>query len=140
MDKFRIAFNKFDKDGGGTIDAEELGSAMHSLGQNLTRLELQDIIDSVDADNSGTIDFPEFLVLMRAKLADMDTVDDLVEALDLFDPRNSGSVTEAVLKHALLNLGEKLSDEDVAYVFARLPRDASGRFCSRQIAQTLLSN
>ena len=35
MDHFREAFNLFDTDGGGSIDIEELGSCLRSLGQVL---------------------------------------------------------------------------------------------------------
>ena len=34
MSKFREAFIFFDKDGGGCITTKELGTVMHSLGQN----------------------------------------------------------------------------------------------------------
>ena len=37
---------------------------MRSLGQNPTEAELQDMINEVDADGNGTIDFPEFLTMM----------------------------------------------------------------------------
>ena len=33
VDHFREAFNLFDTDGGGSIDIEELGSCLRSLGQ-----------------------------------------------------------------------------------------------------------
>lgn len=53
---------------------------MRSLGQNPTEAELQDMINEVDADGSGTIDFPEFLSLMARyfqtqfrKMKDTDT-------------------------------------------------------------------
>ncbi len=36
---------------------------MRSLGQNPTEAELQDMLNEVDADGNGTIDFPEFLNL-----------------------------------------------------------------------------
>ena len=37
----------------------KLGTVMRSLGQNPTEAELQDMINEVDADGNGTIDFPE---------------------------------------------------------------------------------
>ena len=49
-------------------------------GQNPTEAELQDMINEVDADGNGTIDFPEFLSLMARKMKDTDTEEELVEA------------------------------------------------------------
>ena len=43
-------------------------SVMRSLGQNPTEAELQDMINEVDADGNGTIDFPEFLSMMARKM------------------------------------------------------------------------
>jgi Ca2+-binding EF-hand superfamily protein len=44
--------------GDGTITTKELGTVMRSLGQNPTEAELQDMVNEVDADGNGTIDFP----------------------------------------------------------------------------------
>ena len=43
------------------ISTEDLGKVMRSLGQNPTEAELTDMVNKVDADGNGTIDFPEFL-------------------------------------------------------------------------------
>lgn len=52
----------------GCITTKELGTVMRSLGQNPTEAELQDMINEVDADQNGTIDFSEFLNLMARKM------------------------------------------------------------------------
>jgi calmodulin len=37
---------------------------MRSLGQNPSESELQDMINEVDADNNGTIDFPGMVTII----------------------------------------------------------------------------
>jgi calmodulin len=38
---------------------------MRALGQNPTEQELQDMINEVDLDGSGVIEFPEFCQMMK---------------------------------------------------------------------------
>ena len=47
---------------------EELATVIRSLDQNPTEEELQDMINEVDADGNGTIEFTEFLNLMANKM------------------------------------------------------------------------
>ena len=65
---FKIAFEEFDHDGGGTIDTSELSDLMDSLGMPRSREELEEMVLSVDEDGSGEIDFEEFCVMMATKL------------------------------------------------------------------------
>lgn len=53
------------KDGNGSISSKELGVAMRTLGQNPTEQELLDMINEVDFDGSGSIEFPEFCQMMK---------------------------------------------------------------------------
>ena len=57
-----------------------IGHSDAVLGQNPTEAELQDMINEVDADGNGTIDFPEFMSLMARKMKDTDTEEKLIEA------------------------------------------------------------
>lgn len=50
------AFKVFDKDGSGTISADELKAVMRSLGENLTDAEIDEMVREADKDNNGTID------------------------------------------------------------------------------------
>ena len=56
----REAFNLFDKDADGTIEKEELKKVLNDLGRSISDEELQDMIEDVDADGDGLIDFDEF--------------------------------------------------------------------------------
>uniref|UniRef100_A0A8C1ZBM7 Calmodulin n=1 Tax=Cyprinus carpio TaxID=7962 RepID=A0A8C1ZBM7_CYPCA len=106
--EFKEAFSLFDKDGDGTITTKELGTVMRSLGQNPTEAELQDMINEVDADGNGTIDFPEFLTMMARKMKDTDSEEEIREAFRVFDKDGNGYISAAELRHVMTNLGENL--------------------------------
>ncbi len=92
-------------DGDGTITTKELGTVMRSLGQNPTEAELQDMINEVDADGNGTIDFPEFLTMMARKMKDTDSEEEIKEAFRVFDKDGNGFISAAELRHVMTNLG-----------------------------------
>ena len=73
IEEIREAFNLFDTDGSGTIDPKELKAAMQSLGFEAKNQTIYQMIGDIDKDNSGTIDFEEFLDMMTAKMSDKDT-------------------------------------------------------------------
>ena len=73
---------------------------MRSLGQNPTEAELQDMINEVDADGNGTIDFPEFCTLMARKMKDTDSEEELKEAFRVFDKDGNGFISAAELRHS----------------------------------------
>jgi calmodulin len=70
----------FDKDEDGTITMAELGVVMRSLGQRPTETELRDMVNEVDQDGNGTIEFNEFLQMMSKKMKGADGEDELKEA------------------------------------------------------------
>lgn len=59
----KAAFQHFDLNGDGHISHEELVQSLEKLG--MRDEEIQDIIKEVDKDNSGTIDYNEFCIMMR---------------------------------------------------------------------------
>ena len=77
--EFREAFALFDKDHDGTISSNELETILKSLGQAPTKEELKDMINEVDADGNGTVDFEEFLSMMASKNKDANAEDEIKE-------------------------------------------------------------
>lgn len=62
---FKEAFSMFDADGSGAISTDELTAVFKKLGNEVTKSELHEMILEVDKDDSGEIDFGEFLEMME---------------------------------------------------------------------------
>ncbi|KAL0735359.1 hypothetical protein Bca4012_011569 [Brassica carinata] len=152
ISEFKEAFSLFDKDGDGTlspqifnpvvagcITTKELGTVMRSLGQNPTEAELQDMINEVDADGNGTIDFPEFLNLMARKMKDTDSEEELKEAFRVFDKDQNGFISAAELRHVMTNLGEKLTDEEVDEMIREADVDGDGQINYDEFVKVMMA-
>jgi len=124
--EFREAFALFDKDGDGTISTKELGTVMKSLGQKPTVAELNDMINEVDSDGNGEIDFEEFLSMMAKKLKETDLEEDIREAFRVFDKNSSGIISTMELRHIMTNLGEKLKDSEIDEMIQHADIDGDG--------------
>ena len=70
---FQAAFNIFDSDGGGEISTRELLKVFKMLGFTPTKDELDEIVEVVDQDGSGEIDFDEFLIMMVMQIKERQT-------------------------------------------------------------------
>ncbi|KMK54737.1 calmodulin (CaM) [Aspergillus fumigatus Z5] len=127
-----------DKDGDGQITTKELGTVMRSLGQNPSESELQDMINEVDADNNGTIDFPEFLTMMARKMKDTDSEEEIREAFKVFDRDNNGFISAAELRHVMTSIGEKLTDDEVDEMIREADQDGDGRIDYNEFVQLMM--
>ena len=58
---------------------------LQSLGVHPSDEELEEMINEVDTDGNGVLEFPEFLSLMATKIRSVDTEEELVEAFKIFD-------------------------------------------------------
>uniref|UniRef100_V9LG86 Calmodulin like 3 n=1 Tax=Callorhinchus milii TaxID=7868 RepID=V9LG86_CALMI len=135
--EFKEIFSLFDKDGAGSITTKKLGTVMRSLGQNPTEAELEDMINDVDVDGSGTIDFPEFVAIMVRKMNDTDAEEEFREVFRLFDKDGNGYIGAAELRHVMANLGEKLTDEEIGEMIRAADIDGDGQVSYEEFVQML---
>ncbi|XP_075237394.1 calmodulin-like isoform X2 [Lycorma delicatula] len=124
--EYKEAFMLFDKDEDGQITMAELGVVMRSLGQRPTETELREMVNEVDQDGNGTIEFNEFLQMMSKKMKGADGEEELREAFKVFDSDNDGMISSTELRHVMTNLGEKLSDEEVDDMIKEADLDGDG--------------
>ena len=107
------------------------------------------MINEVDADNNGMIDFPgmniltqlftdcmqladhatkpEFLTMMARKMKDTDSEEEIREAFKVFDRDNNGFISAAELRHVMTSIGEKLTDDEVDEMIREADQDGDGR-------------
>ncbi|XP_011880470.1 PREDICTED: troponin C, isoform 1-like [Vollenhovia emeryi] len=62
--ELREAFRLYDKEGNGYITTDVFRDILHELDDALSPEELDMIIEEVDTDGSGTLDFDEFMEVM----------------------------------------------------------------------------
>ncbi|CEP11988.1 hypothetical protein [Parasitella parasitica] len=113
IQEYREAFQLFDKDGNGSISAPELGVVLRTFGMNPSEAELQDMVDDVDADGNGNIDFDEFLSLVKSFKQEEGDTNDLQEAFRVFDADGNGMIDRSELQKVMLSLNENLSEEEI---------------------------
>ena len=55
------------QDGNGFINRQELGYVMENLGENLPKEEIECLINEIDIDGDGQINYEEFYTMMCSK-------------------------------------------------------------------------
>ena len=115
--KLKETFSLLDKDGDGCITARELGVYLRSLGQNPTEAELQDMIDEIDADGNGAVDFAEFLSAAACEAEEEELAEK--EAYPESNKDGDDSSSAAQLRTYIASWDEKAPEEELDEVFQK---------------------
>ena len=75
--------------------------------------DISTLIRQFDKDQSGRIDFHEFLEIMMTKMGETDQKEALDEAFVLFDKDGDGEISEKDLKAVAIELNENMTDEEL---------------------------
>ncbi|KAF7728373.1 hypothetical protein EC973_006181 [Apophysomyces ossiformis] len=133
--EYKDAFAIFDKDNNGFIDASELGGLMRQLNMNPTDNELQDMINEVDANGNGTIDFEEFLTLVSRK--EKNDENELRESFRIFDSDSDGLISKDELQQIMASLGEYVTSEEIDELIRTADTDGDGRISYEEYARMM---
>ncbi|XP_077988101.1 neo-calmodulin-like [Glandiceps talaboti] len=126
--EFRESFSLFDKNKDDTIDKNELGMVIRSLGLNPTGAELDAMIAEIDLNANGTIEFNEFCNLMAKTLLDHPNADEeMMEAFRRFDRNNDGYVDAKEIEFVMQKIGDKMTKEEAQEMVNEADVDGDGR-------------
>ena len=98
IDEIKAFFSAFDENGDGFISRKELQLGMKGLGEMVNSLEINSIIEEVDVDGDGRVNFKEFIALMRLKSEKDSKQDEMTDAelravFRIFDDNCSGYIS-----------------------------------------------
>ena len=121
IEEYKAAFQMFDKDGSGSISAQEFVKVLKNLGQSVSKEEAKDIMKELDTDGSGEIDFEEFISYMRKiKVQDEFTEEEdiVIKAFQTFDSNKSDTISMEEFKYILCGVGQdRFTEEECEEVF-----------------------
>jgi len=124
--EFERAFAMLDYEKDGTVTTKELNHFMHKLGKKPTESELQEMINAVDTNGNGDIEFTEFLNSMTQKMCQEPNDDEVREVFRIFDKDNSGYITVDNIRVVMLDLNIQLGEEELEEMVRDADMDADG--------------
>lgn len=127
--EIKEAFNLFDIEHSGQIDARELKAAMRALGFEVKKQELRTIMQESGRTLLDTVDYNEFVAIMTPRLSARDSRDEIIKIFRLFDDDKTGKISFRNLKRVALELGETLADEELQEMIEEADRDGDGLLC-----------
>jgi len=121
--EIRQAFDLFDSEGSGVIDADALRVVLRALGFEPRKEEVNAMMGSVGASK---IDFNEFLELLIQKMSEKDTKEDAMRAFRQFDLDQQGHISFTNLRAVARELGETMTDEQIREMITAADHDNDG--------------
>jgi len=125
----KTAFESFDTEGKGAIGVETIGNILRMMGVKIKEADLKEVVDEVDDDGSGMLEFEEFTELAAKFLIEEDEEElknELKEAFRIYDKDGQGFITNEVLKEILREIDPKLTETDLDGIIEEVDEDGSG--------------
>lgn len=148
-EELREAFSLFDKDNDGCITANEIKLVMKGLRLETSDQEILDMINNVDVDGNGSVDFDEFLKMMsksdcrrvhEGESEKKTEADEMRQAFRVFDIDGNGFIDANELKITMFNLGENLSDKDLKQMLKLADKNKDGKIDYEEFISMMYSN
>ena len=126
--EYKEAFDMFDKDGSGTISVTEIVKIMKNFGYPIKKSEAQKMVQDIDENSDGEIDFEEFVTLMEKQTNTVEETDEelVLRAFKSFDKDHDGKITNYEFKYILTQMGDKFTEDEVNQLFKECNLDING--------------
>ncbi|GAB0095649.1 troponin C [Sergentomyia squamirostris] len=123
------AFNSFDAQKTGSISTETVAEILRLMGQPFNKKILEELIEEVDEDKSGRLEFNEFVQLAAKFIVEEDAEamqKELREAFRLYDKEGNGYIPTKCLREILRELDDQLTEHELDVMIEEIDSDGSG--------------
>eukprot|EP00762_Andalucia_godoyi_P003924 ANDGO_05631.mRNA.1 Caltractin len=138
--EIREAFDLFDTEKTGRIDAHEMKVAMRALGFDVKKEQVLKLMEEFDRDGTGSIEFSDFLEIMTEKIAQRDPNEEVLKAFRLFDDDGTGRISLKNLRRVARELGENMTDEELQAMIDEFDKDGDGEISADEFHAIMTSS
>lgn len=140
----KLCFNLFDVKKQNFLSSDDLDDILRAMGFRPSKEELQEILEEIDEDGSGEIEFGEFCQLCAKFLVeepDEETMKaELKEAFRVYDRDGAGFITTGQLREIIAELDPRLTSDDLDGIIEEIDEDGSGtmdfdEFCAMMMSK-----
>lgn len=133
VEDIKEMFKKIDIDDDGIVTIEELKAGLQKFNTQLAESEVQLLIESVDTNGKGTLDYGEF-VAISLHLKKMANDEHLHKAFSYFDKDGNGYIVPQELQDALMEDGDMDSANVANDIFQEVDTDKDGKISYEEFA------
>jgi len=143
LDDLRELFDFYDEDRSGSIDQGELADLLAQMGQQKSPEEVERLFRLMDADQSNSVEFEEFAVVICANKKNKKNMDPKAIAdrmWGLFDADGDGEIDCTELTERLKSLGQNWKTDDIDSFFKDIDKDGSGAIEKHEFVDFITEN
>ena len=126
-EEVRECFDIFDKDKDGQINFQDLGNLLRWLNFNPTEREMKKYTEEYDKNGVNMINYKTVLEIVNQKVLEPDTIEELVEAMKVFDYSGDGTIQLQELRWAMTKLGDGLEETAVDDMIKEIDVEGKGQ-------------
>ena len=119
-------FEIFDKDKDGQINFIDLANLLRWLKFNPTEREMKQYMETYDSSNTNMVNKKTVNEIVNKKVLEPDTIEELIEAMKVFDYNKDGTIAVPELRWAMTKLGECLDEISVDEMIKEIDSENKG--------------
>ena len=132
-------FEKFDSNKDGYVNSSELANIIKSININVSDEELLEIIQEIELEVNGEINFEYFLSIVKRRENDIDTEEELLNAFKVFDKEGNGLINLNELKHIMLKVCNNISESEINEMLKEADTDMDGYINYEEFVRSILT-